>query len=332
MKNVGITTTIPVEVIFASGNIPIDLNNIFIGSDKYAEYIDFAEKEGLPKSMCAWIKGLYGACLKNNINTIVGVLEGDCSNTKVLSELLAEKGVEVVPFSYPYDNNINKLKKSIDELIYYFNIDIDKVENIREQLNLIRDRALYIDHLTYKENKASGFENHLNLVSTSDFNRDYIMFSQYIEDNIRIIEKKDKFRDKIRLAYIGVPPMTVDIYQFLEERESRIVYNEVQREFAFPRNKDAKNIYEQYTDYTYPYNLKIRLNEIKKQIKLRKIDAVIHYTQAFCHRAAENIIIKKELDVPLLNIEGDKLKFLDARTKLRIEAFIDMVKDLKVME
>ena len=30
MKKIGITTTIPVEVIFASGNTPIDLNNIVV--------------------------------------------------------------------------------------------------------------------------------------------------------------------------------------------------------------------------------------------------------------------------------------------------------------
>ena len=32
MKKIGITTTIPVEVIFASGNTPIDLNNIVVSS------------------------------------------------------------------------------------------------------------------------------------------------------------------------------------------------------------------------------------------------------------------------------------------------------------
>ncbi len=36
-----------------------------------------------------------------------------------------------------------------------------------------------------------------------------------------------------------------------------------------------------------------------------------------------------EFDLPILNIEGDKLNRLDARTKLRLEAFLDMLSELK---
>ena len=123
--------------------------------------------------------------------------------------------------------------------------------------------------------------------------------------------------------------MTCDIYSFVEKFDSRIVYNEVQREFAFPRAKDAQSVYEQYYDYTYPYDLNFRLKEINKQIELRRLDGIIHYTQAFCHRAIEDIVIKEVLNIPVLTIEGDKSNYLDSRTKLRIEAFLDMLLDLK---
>lgn len=43
----------------------------------------------------------------------------------------------------------------------------------------------------------------------------------------------------------------------------------------------------------------------------------------------EDIILKQELNIPILTIEGDKSNSLDARTKLRIEAFLDMLKDKK---
>ncbi len=122
-----------------------------------------------------------------------------------------------------------------------------------------------------------------------------------------------------------------DIYDFVENLNARFVYNEVQREFSFPRGGiEAINIFQQYYDYTYPYDMEFRIKELKKQIKERKIDAIIHYTQAFCHRAVEDIVLKKELNIPILNIEGgDKLNTLDARTKLRLEAFLDMLLDLK---
>jgi benzoyl-CoA reductase/2-hydroxyglutaryl-CoA dehydratase subunit BcrC/BadD/HgdB len=71
------------------------------------------------------------------------------------------------------------------------------------------------------------------------------------------------------------------------------------------------------------------MDEIKKQIEVRELDGIIHYTQAFCHKAIDDIIFKQKLNIPILNIEGDKLNTLDARTKLRIEAFLDMLKDKK---
>jgi len=186
-----------------------------------------------------------------------------------------------------------------------------------------------IDRLTYTEGKVDGFENHLYQVSLSDFDGDVESFEEGIEIKLSEIKGRESVDSKLRLGYIGVPPMTADLYKFVEEFNSRFVFNEVQREFAFPRIERAHNIYEQYYDYTYPYDIYFRLKEIKKEIKERKIDGIIHYTQAFCHRAIEDIIIKKALDVPVLNIEGDKSTTLDARTKLRIEAFLDMLLDQK---
>jgi benzoyl-CoA reductase/2-hydroxyglutaryl-CoA dehydratase subunit BcrC/BadD/HgdB len=123
--------------------------------------------------------------------------------------------------------------------------------------------------------------------------------------------------------------MQGDLHDYVEGLDGRFIYNEVQREFAFPRAMESKDIYEQYYDYTYTYDIDFRLGDIKKQIKERQLDAVIHYTQAFCHRAVEDIILKQELNIPILTIEGDKPNVLDARTKLRIEAFLDMLKDKK---
>jgi benzoyl-CoA reductase/2-hydroxyglutaryl-CoA dehydratase subunit BcrC/BadD/HgdB len=329
MKVIGITTTVPIEVLLAKGYNVVDLNNIFITSKDYAKYIDIAEKEGFPKSSCAWIKGIYGVCIENNIDEIVGVVEGDCSNTKSLIEVLKTKGVKVYPFSYPHNHTIKAVRNSIDQFISMFNVNLEEVERVRIKLNKIRKSAKEIDRLTFVESKATGLENHLYQVSCSDFNGNLDKFQQLLENKIEEITKRKPTPRKLRLGFIGVPPMTCDLYEFVEKFDARFIYNEVQREFAFPRACDVKNIYEQYYDYTYPYDIRFRLKEVKKQIKERKIDGVIHYTQAFCHRAIEDIIVKKELSVPVLNIEGDKLNTLDARTKLRIEAFLDMLSDLK---
>lgn len=329
MKKIGLTTTVPIEVLIAAGYTPVDLNNIFVTSDNYLEYIDMAERDGFPKSLCAWIKGLYGACLQNNITEIIGVMEGDCSNTKVLIEVFQLKGIKVYPFSFPHSHNIKDIENEIRKFMDIFNVTLEEVEVVRKRLNEVRQLAKEIDELTYTHNKATGFENHLYQVSLSDFNGNIDSFEADLKAAIEDIRKRQPINKKLRLGYIGVPPMTVDIYKFVEGLDAHFVYNEVQREFAFPRGNKASNIFEQYYDYTYPYNTEFRIIELKKQIEERKLDGIIHYTQAFCHRAVEDIVLKDKLDIPILNIEGDKLNSLDARTKLRLEAFLDMLSDLK---
>jgi len=329
MKKIGLTTTVPVEVLIAAGYTPIDLNNLFITSEDYSRYIDLAERDGFPKSLCAWIKGIYGACIDNNIEEIVGVMEGDCSNTKALIEVLKLKGIKVYPFSFPHTHKKENVKSEIEKFIKLFNVTLEEVEEVRKKINSVRQLAKEIDELTYIEGKASGFQNHLYQVSLSDLNGDINSFELQLKESVEEIKKRESVRKKLRLGYIGVPPMTGDIYEFVERFNASFVYNEVQREFAFPRASEAADIFEQYYDYTYPYDIEFRLIELKKQIEERKLDGIIHYTQAFCYRAVEDIVLKEKLPIPILNIEGDKLNSLDARTKLRLEAFLDMLIDLR---
>ncbi|OPJ57071.1 2-hydroxyacyl-CoA dehydratase family protein [Alkalithermobacter paradoxus] len=329
MKKIGLTTTVPIEVLIAAGHKPIDLNNIFVTSKDYLKYIDIAEKDGFSKSLCAWIKGIYGVCIENGIKEIVGVMEGDCSNTKALIEVLALKGVKIYPFSFPHSHKIEDVKKEIEKFMNIFGVEYDEVEKVRQRLNKSRNIARKIDELTYIDNKVTGFENHLYQVSLSDFNGDVEKFEFDIANVLNTVRGRKENPKSIRLGYIGVPPMTADIYDFVEQFDARFVYNEVQREFAFPRASEIDNIFEQYYYYTYPYDIKFRLIELKKQIQERKLDGIVHYTQAFCYRAIEDIVLKEELNIPILNIEGDKINTLDARTKLRIEAFLDMLSDIK---
>ncbi len=332
MKRIGLTTTVPVEVLLAAGYTPVDLNNIFTTDKNYAEYIDMAERDGFPKSTCAWIKGLYGVCIAKGIDEIVGVTEGDCSNSRALLEVLALRGITVHPFSYPHRHTISEVEKEIRKLMELFGVLPAAVERIRAKMNRLRQLARRVDELTFLENKATGFENHLYQVSMSDVNGDAEAFEKLLEQAIAAISGRKEEDKKIRLGYLGVPPMTGDLYGYVEGLDARVVYNEVQREFAFPRAEEAPDIFHQYYDYTYPYDIGFRVAEIKKQMELRRIDAIIHYTQAFCYRAIEDIVLREHLKVPILSIEGDKLNSLDARTKLRIEAFIDMLQDVQISD
>ncbi len=329
MKKIGLTTTVPIEVLLAAGYTPIDINNIFITDEDYFKYIDIAEKDGFPKNTCAWIKGIYGVCVLNDIKEVVGVVEGDCSNTKALLEVLKLKGIKIYPFSFPYSHSLNDIELEIRKFMDMFGVECEKVEEVRKELQKYRQLAKRIDELTYIDCKTTGFENHLFQVSMSDLFGNKDVCEKQLESAIVDISKRNRESYKIRLGFIGVPPMTGDLYKYVEKFDAHFVYNEVQREFSFPRSTKASNIFEQYYDYTYPYNIEFRLEEVKKQISLRQIDAIIHYTQAFCYRAIEDIVIKENLKLPVLSIEGDKQNSLDSRTKLRIEAFLDMLCDVK---
>jgi len=112
-RTVGITTSVPVEVLLAAGAVPVDLNNRFMASGRAPERVELAERRGFPRNVCAWVKGLYGTVLEEGIRTVVGVTQGDCSLTHALLEVLQTEGVEVIPFEFPYSRDQDALEREI---------------------------------------------------------------------------------------------------------------------------------------------------------------------------------------------------------------------------
>ncbi len=326
MKTVGFTTSIPVEILFCANIIPVDLNNIFIRDSDPNKLVEASESIGFPRNTCAWIKGIYSATINNpNIDAVIDVIEGDCTNAKALLEVLALRGMKNIPFSYPFSRDYKALEEQILLLCKIFGVSINECIDEKRKIDIVRKKVAYLDELTWKYNKATGSENHIWQVSCSDFNGNYSEFSKDIDAKICDIEKREPNCAKIRLGYLGVPPINPDLYDFIETLDSRVVFNETQRQFSMVQGIGIPDIVEVYRKYTYPYSINLRLEDIIKEIELRKIDGVIHYTQSFCFRGIEDIVLRKELNVPVLTLECDRPGSLDARTKLRIEAFIDML-------
>ncbi len=324
-ETVAFTSTIPVEIILASGQTPIDLNNVFISSQEKEFFLTQAEEAGLPRTLCSWIKGIYIAALKNNIKKIIGVLEGDCSNTHALLDLWRERGIEVISFSYPADRNRELLNYQIEKLKKNFNVNQEELQKTHQKLNSLRKLADKIDYLTWKENLISGWENHYFLISTSDFFSSPEVYKKKAQEIIYKAQRRKPFPQKIRLAYIGVPPIFPEIYDFLEKHGARVVFNEVQRQFSMPKNRH--NLVEQYLAYTFPYDIFARLKDIQGEIKKRGVHGVINYVQSFCYRSLYEPLIKRSIDVPVLTIEGDLPGELDFRTQLRLKSFVEMLKE-----
>lgn len=323
MHRVGFTTTVPLEVVIAAGKIPVDMNNVFITSPRSHQLIEEAEVDGFPRSTCGWIKGMYAAILEKGIKELIAVTEGDCSNTRALMEVLSLKGVETVPFAYPHDRQPESIRFEIEKLMRHFGVGWDAVNLSRERLGRIRRKVREIDRLTWEENRVTGSENHYYQVCTSDMNSDPNRFETDVDAFIAEARTRSPFKDKLRLAYIGVPPIFDDLYQFTENLGARVVFNETQRQFAMPY--DTQDMVEQYRAYTYPYDIFHRLSDILLELERRKVDAVIHYVQSFCFRQIEDMIVRQKVPLPILTLEGDKPTPLDARTKIRIEGFLEML-------
>ncbi len=324
-KKIGITTTVPVEVLLAAGYTPMDLNNILVSAPDPTRYITIAERAGFPLNCCAWIKGLYGICIDKGIQDVLCVTSGDCSNTIMLMETLKLKGINAMPFAYPERPDAAQMKAALEKLAAVLRTSLTAAEKVRKELKPVRNLALKLDEMSWKDNKVKGWENHLWLVSASDFNGD---FRQYQKDLKKLIDECSGRvpypLNETRLAYIGVPSVYArELYQYTEKHGARVVFNEVQRQFAMP--EPGENLAEQYSNYSYPYSIQQRLKDIKTEINRRHIDGVIHYVQAFCHRGIGDIIFRNAIDLPVLTLEGNADFFLNGHVKTRIEAFLDMI-------
>ncbi|MEW6034886.1 MAG: 2-hydroxyacyl-CoA dehydratase [Chloroflexota bacterium] len=326
MHQIGITTTVPIEVLLAAGYSPLDLNNVFIGDPDPQRLVRLAEKAGFPQNCCTWIKGIYGVCVDRAIENVFCVTTGDCSNTIMLMEVLKLKGFRVFPFAYPDIPNAHRMAHALEALAQRLGTDLETAESVRAELLECRRLCHTLDELTWKEDLVGGGENHLWLVSSSDFEGDHRQYKVRLEEFIERSRSRSTFPgDMLRLAYIGVPPIFApDLYSFLEQNGARVVFNEVQRQFSMPHHGSC--LAEQYASYTYPYSIFDRVNDIIPELERRGVEGVIHYVQSFCHRAIGDIIFREKVKPPILTMEGNDSYVLTEHNRTQVEAFLAVLR------
>ena len=324
MGRVGITTTIPVEVLYAAGETPVDLNNVFIADPDPRRFVRRAEQDGYPRSTCGWIKGIYGVALEADLDRIVAVTQGDCSQTHAMMETLQAAGLTIIPFAYPYDRDRELLRHQIERLMDHFGVTWPQVREARERLRPARELAAELDRLTGQEGKVSGAENLQWQVACSDFEGDPEGFAARLRELLAEARERPPAGKAVRLGLLGVPPIFQGLPEYLESRGARVVYNEIPRQFTMADSLDT-DLVTQYQQYTYPYDVFARIEDIARQARRRRLDGLLHYTQAFCFRQIEDLLIKRGLSWPVLTLEGEDPAPVDARTRLRLEAFVEML-------
>jgi benzoyl-CoA reductase/2-hydroxyglutaryl-CoA dehydratase subunit BcrC/BadD/HgdB len=325
---VGITSTIPVEILFAAGCAPVDLNNVFISSPDPQSCVEEAERWGLPRNVCTWVKGLFSTILTSGLRTVIGVVQGDCSHMVSMLEALMPQGIEFIAFAYSYEKTRQIFRWELQKLMSHFNVQWDQVLEVKNELDQIRKLAFEIDRRTWMENAFDSRENFNALINCTDFKSDPDKFRRELQD---LLASRPALASApapaLRLGLLGVPGVITDFYDFIESEHARVVFHEVARQFAMPDY--TSDLLEQYLNYTYPYSIFGRIQDIQEQSRLRQVDGYIHYVQSFCHHQMEDVIFRKNLTAPILTLEGDHVGPMDGRTRTRLEAFLHMVKQQK---
>jgi len=257
---------------------------------------------------------------------VLCVTSGDCSNTIMLMEVFRLRGLNVIPFAFPDQPSVPDVQRTLESLAETLGTTLDEAKAVRHALEKARRLAAELDELTWKEGVVSGWENHYWLVSASDFIGDHREYEAQLSQLLAECRGRKPYPDgMLRLAYIGVPSVFGrELYPYLESLGARVVFNEIQRQFAMPN--PGGSLAEQYTSYTYPYSIFDRLRDIQPQLRLRRVDGVIHYVQAFCHRGIGDIIFRHDIDLPILTLEGNAEFQLTQHLRTRLEAFLDMLR------
>lgn len=322
---VGFTTTIPVEVVLAAGLTPVDLNNLFIADPGARAKVGEAEAAGFPRTVCAWIKGIYAA-LQNNpeIRTVIVACQGDCSYTQALGEVLEAEGREVIHFKFPYPRHREQLGREIEALRIRLGAEAGEVVRVQDRLTPLRQKIARLDRLTWETGQVTGEENFLYLISSTDFASDPAGFERRIDDFLRRAEGRPSRDYPVRLGFAGIPPIFTDLWDYLADLGAGVVFHEFPRQFSMPQA--GPDLAEQYFHYTYPYDVFGRLADLEAAVRTRRLHGLVHYTQSFCFRQMFDQIIRERLNLPVLTIEGDRPSLLDARTRMRLEAFVDVLR------
>ena len=327
-NTIGITATVPVEVLLAAAARPLDLNNAFLASAEPGVLVSEAEHRGFPLNCCAWIKGIYASVRRLGVGRVIGVAQWDCSNTHALMEVLESEGVEVVAFNYPYPKDASALGAALEDLAARLGTTREAAEAERERLLPLRRALAALDRLSWEENRLTGEENHRWLVGSSDFGGDAEAYLRGAEAARVEAAGRAPFRERHRVGFLGIPPICDGLYGLLESLGARVVFNEFQRQFSMPSAVAAapsRDLVEQYLSYTYPYGTADRIADIAGAVRERRLDGLVHYVQSFCFRHIQDRLIRAAVGVPVLTLEFDRPGPLDGQSRTRLEAFVEML-------
>ncbi len=324
-KRIGIFSTVPVEVLFAAGLVPVDLNNLFVTHADPGMLLRQADVLGLPRNGCAWTRGLFGATVALDFRRVVAVPMGDCTNNAAMAGLLKQRGVEVIEFNYPIAGLFRdeQMELELERFRNQFEISKAEVESTFETIRPVRELLARVDEANWADGTVPGSVARACLLRSTDMGGNPRLFQRRLE---KVLEEHDDGAraQGPRLALFGVPAVFDGFLERLEEMGAHVVLTETERDFAMLPPSDS--LAQQYLDYAYPYGIEARVDKFNKLLEERRVDGVIIYSQAFCHHNLELAFVERKLaGTPLLVLEGDLPRPITARDGVRLEGFLELL-------
>lgn len=323
---VGLFSTVPVEVILAAGMVPQDVNNLFITNPDPGYLLRAADEAGVPRNLCAWTRGLYGATVANNLKAVVVVPCGDCSNNVTMAELLGRMGVRVIRFNYPVPGSDERghLERELVELARKLGTTMAASSAMWEELKPVREMLRRVDVEGVAGGSIPAATARLLLLESTDFNGNPQLFSRRLSRGLDEASNAPSGGGP-RIAVFGIPTILSDLGETLESMGARVVLWETERDFAMV--EPAESLLDQYLGYAYPRGLEARLARFLPLLAERKVDGVLINSQSFCHHNLELQRVEAALAAfPTLVLESDVPSGVAARDRVRLEGFLSLAR------
>ncbi len=307
MAKVGITALVPPELVYLSGNVPVDLNNFVPHTQYYPVH-----------KLCAWTAIWRDIVIAEKfVDKVVVVAGGDCHNSLVDGQKIQMHGIPTHYFFYPFSGEIELMKKECQSLVEF--LGGEKCKEMLEIVHEVKRLGKHIDALRINAKIPAKFAFDF-MIKMSDLGGNPEHMRKLAES---VVERE--LSHLPRIALLGVPPIYRDFHDVAEQSGLHIVFDELPYEFLRLGGRSFEEVVESYTKYTFARPLMYRINFLKQELAKRKIDGIIHYTQYACHHILEDDVLRKELPYPFLTVQGDLPGPVPLQLRLRMEAFAEIL-------
>jgi hypothetical protein len=302
---------VPPELIYGCGQVPVDLNN----------FVPTSEVPPRGK-LCAWTATWRDALIRGDIavDRLVVVAGGDCHNALVDGQRVAMAGIPTHYMFYPFDGNEDEMSDHMASLEAFLGGITDQAALNR--IADIKDVCMELDNARCRGD-ILGSRVFRHLIALCDLWGDVDRFEESAKMALK--DRPAEVPD-LRIGLVGVPPIYPDFHEVCESFGMQVVHDELPWEFTRLGGRSRGARTRNYAGYTFARDLEYRFEALGRELRRRRVDGIIHYTQYACHHVLEDDMLREGFDLPMLTVQGDLPRKCPEQERLRLEAFAELLR------